>query len=426
MNVLRRQRRCFSTVVRIAVLTVFWFAGSVRADPPNAVNDFAVTRQNQTVTIPVLANDSDTESNQLTILQVSTPAHGTLVINSNTPVTTPELSRLFQFAAVQLSNTVVQLNNTNLYPRSTQTNGSWNTVNDTDWTSGFFPGCLWYLYEQTGDTNFEKWAQEWTAGISSQQFNTNTDDIGFMINDSFGNGYRITGDPTYQSVVLRAARSLTNRYNRIVGCLADDQLLPPTNFEVIIDTMMNTELLYHATDINGDTNFSDKAFSHAQRAMTNQIRADNSTFQKVLYSTVNGALTYQGTRAGYSATSTWARGQAWAIYGFTMAYRETGFLPFLDAANRTANYYLTNVPSDFVPYWDFDAPDIPNAPRDSSSAAITLSALVQLSQLVTNMQDSATLWAGAHNILESLGSTNYLAQGTTSKGILLHGTGEPP
>lgn len=426
MDSLQQQRRCFSTILWIVVLVVSWFASLVRADTPNAVNDFAVTRQNQAVTIPVLANDSDTETNQLTILQVSAPAHGTLVINSNTPVTTPELSRLFQFAAIQLSNTVVRLGSTNLYPRSTQTNGSWNTVNDTDWTSGFFPGCLWYLYEQNGDTNFEKWAQEWTAGISSQQFNTNTDDIGFMINTSFGNGYRITGDSTYQSVVLRAARSLTNRYNRIVGCLADDQLLPPTNFEVIIDTMMNTELLYHATDINGDTNFSDKAFSHAQRAMTNQIRADNSTFQKVLYSTVNGALTYQGTRAGYSATSTWARGQAWAIYGFTMAYRETGFLPFLDAAKRTANYYLTNVPSDFVPYWDFDAPDIPNAPRDSSAAATTLSALVQLSQLVTNMQDSATLWAGAHNILESLGSTNYLAQGTTSSGILLHGTGEPP
>jgi Bacterial Ig domain/Bacterial cadherin-like domain/Glycosyl Hydrolase Family 88 len=426
MNVLRRQRQCFSTAVRIAVLFLVWFGGSVRADPPNAVNDFAVTRANQAVTIPVLANDSDAESNQMAVLQVSAPAHGTLVINSNAPVTTPELSNLFQFAAVQLSNTVVKMPNTNTYPRSTQANGSWNTVNDTDWTCGFFPGCLWYLYEETGDPNFKKWAQEWTAGIASQQTNTNTDDIGFEINTSFGNGYRITGDPTYQSVVLRAARSLTNRFNVVVGCLADDHLLPPTNFEVIIDTMMNSELLYHATDINGVTNFSSMAFSHAERAMTNQIRADNSTFQLVLYSTVNGALLYQGTRAGYSATSTWARGQAWAIYSFTMAYRETGYLPFLDAAKRTANYYLTNVPSDFVPYWDFDAPDIPNAPRDSSAAAITLSALVQLSQLATNMQDSATLWAGAHNILESLSSTNYLAQGTTSSGILLHGTGEPP
>jgi unsaturated chondroitin disaccharide hydrolase len=410
----------------MVILASQWFACSIWADPPIAANDLAVTVQNQAVTISVLTNDFDTESNQMAILQVSAPAHGTVVINSNAPVTTPELSRLFQFSAIQLSNTVVQMGNTNTYPRSTQTNGSWNTVNNSDWTCGFFPGSLWYLYEQTGDPNFEKWAQQWTAGIAAQQFNTNTDDVGFMINTSFGNGYRLTGSSTYRSVLLQAAHSFTNRYNSIVGCLADDTLLAPPDFQVIIDTMMNTELLYHGTDINGDTNLSDKAFSHAERAMTNQIRADNSTFQLVLYSTTNGALLFQGTRAGYSNTSTWARGQAWATYGFTMAYRETGYPPFLNAAERVASYYLTNVPSDYVPYWDFDAPDIPNAPRDSSSAAITLSALVQLSQLVTNMQDSATFWAGAHNVLESLGSTNYLAQGTTSSGILLHGTGEPP
>lgn len=109
-----------------------------------------------------------------------------------------------------------------------------------------------------------------------------------------------------------------------------------------------------------------------------------------------------------------------------MAYRETGYLPLLDAAKRVAVYYLTNMRSDYVPYWDFDAPNIPNTSRDSSAAAITLSALVQLSELETNLPDSATLRAGAQNILESLGSTNYFAQGTTSKGIFLHGTGEPP
>ena len=410
----------------MVILASQWLGGPVWADPPTAADDLAVTVQNQAVTIPVLTNDFDTESNQLAVLQVSLPAHGTVVINSNAPVTTPELSRLFQFAAVQLSNTVVQMVNTNTYPRSTQTNGHWNTVNNADWTSGFFPGSLWYLYEQTGDPNFKKWAQQWTAGIASQQYNTNTDDIGFMMNTSFGNGYRLTGSSSYRSVLLQAAHSLTNRYNAVVGCLADDLLLTPPDFQVIIDTMMNTELLYHATDINEDTSLSAKAFSHAGRAMTNQIRADNSTFQLVIYSTINGAVLEQGTRAGYSDTSTWARGQAWAIYGFTMADRETGYLPFLDAAGRVSNYYLTNVPPDYVPYWDFDAPDIPNAPRDSSSAAITLSALVQLSQLATNMQDSAAFWAGAHNILESLASTNYLAQGTTSSGILLHGTGEPP
>ena len=277
------------------------------------------------VTIPVLTNDFDTESNQLAILQVSAPAHGTVVINSNAPVTTPELSSLFQFAAVQLSNTVVQMGNTNTYPRSTLSNGTWSTVNNSDWTCGFFPGCLWYLYEQTGDPHFETWAQEWTAGIAAQQFNTNTDDVGFMFNTSFGNGYRMTGSSTYKSVLLQAAHSLTNRFNAIVGCLADDLLLTPPEFQVIMDTTMNTELLYHAADINGDTTLSAKAMSHAERAMTNQIRPDTSTFHLVLYSTVNGALLYQGTRAGYSATSTWARAHAWSIYGFTMAYRETGY-----------------------------------------------------------------------------------------------------
>ena len=426
MDILRRQRRGFTTGQWLVIFASQWLACSVWADPPNAANDLAVTFQNQAVTISVLTNDFDTESNQLAILQVSAPAHGTVVINSNAPVTTAELSRLFQFSATQLSNTVVQIGNTNLYPRSTLTNGTWETVDNSDWTCGFFPGSLWYLYEQTGDPHFETWAQQWTAGIASEQFNTNTDDVGFMINTSFGNGYRLTGSSSYRSVVLQAADSLSNRYNSIVGCLADDLLLPPPQFQVIIDTMMNTELLYHGTDINGDTNLSNKAISHAERAMTNQIRADGSTFQLVLYSTVDGSLLYQGTRAGYSATSTWARGQAWGIYGFTMAYRETGYTPFLGAAEQLANYYLTSVPSDYVPYWDFDAPDIPNAPRDSSAAAITLSALVQLSELATDMQDSATLWTGAHNILESLGSMNYLAQGTTSSGILLHGTGEPP
>jgi hypothetical protein len=426
MNILRQRQRGLTTGKWLVIFASQWLAGSVWANPINVTSDQAVTVQNQAVTIPVLANDFDTESNQLAILQVSVPTHGTVVINSNAPVTTLELSNLFQFAAIQLSNTVVQMGNTNTYPRSTMSNGRWTTVNNSDWTCGFFPGSLWYLYQQTGDTNYEKWAQEWTAGIAAQQFNTNTDDVGFMFNTSFGNGYRITSNSTYKSVLIQAAHSLTNRFNAIVGCLADDLLLAPPEFQVIMDTTMNTELLYQAADINGDATMSAKAISHAERTMTNQIRPDDSTFHLVLYSTVNGALLYQGTRAGYSASSTWARAHAWSIYGFTMAYRETGYLPFLNTASRVADYYLTNVPSDYVPYWDFDAPNLPNAPRDSSTAAITLSALIQLSQLATNMQDSATFWTGAHNILESLGSTNYLAQGTTSSGILLHGTGNPP
>jgi unsaturated chondroitin disaccharide hydrolase len=431
MNMIAIQTRSLRASARAARLlpllaaVALFVSASVRADPPAPVNDLALTSSNLAVTISVLTNDVDS-SNQLGILQVTAPSHGTVTINSNPAVLTPELSNLFQFAAIQLSNSVKQVSSTNLYPRSTLSNGKWTNSAVTDWISGFFPGAMWYVYEQTGDTNFLNWAREWTAGIASQEHVTNTDDIGFMINDSFGNGLRITGDTNYRAVVITAAQSFTNRYNPIVRSLADDELLAPTNFQVILDTMMNCEILYHATDLNGNTNISFKAFNHQLRAMTNQIRSDNSTFQLVLYSTVNGDLTYQGTRAGYSSNSTWSRGHAWAIYAFTMGYRETGYPPFLDAAQRVAQYYIDNAPSDYVPYWDFDDPAIPNSPRDSSAAAITLSGLVQLSRLTTNLTNAALYWSEAHDIFESLASTNYLAEGTSNSSILLHGVGNTP
>ncbi len=412
--------RAMRTILFMAVLLA---CDKLRAGTPAPANDLAVTASNTPVTIFVLTNDIDT-SNQLGVLNLTAPAHGTAVVNSNAAVATPELQGLFQFCAVQLSNTVVQVNNTNHYPRSTLTNGTWTNSSVSDWIAGFFPGCMWYVYEQTGDTNLYNWAREWTAGISAEDHLTNTDDVGFMHIPSFGNGYRITGDTNYLASLLTAANSFTNRYNPIVRSLADDRLLAPTNFEVILDTMMNSELLYRATDLTGNTNYNSKSFNHMLRAMTNQIRPDNSTYHRALYSTVNGALTFQGTRDGYSDTSTWSRGHAWAVYAFTMGYREIGYLPFLDAAQRTAQYFIDNVPPDYVPYWDYNAPQ--PAPRDSSAASITMSALVQLSQLTTNLTNAALYWGEAHNILESLSSTNYLAKGTTNSAILLHGTGNPP
>jgi Glycosyl Hydrolase Family 88/Bacterial Ig domain len=430
MSVISVHTRRFAVPARITgffvLLAIALLACNLaRAGTPAPGNDLAVTASNTPVTIFVLTNDVD-PSNQLGVLNVTEPAHGMVVINSNAAVATPELQGLFQFCAVQLSNTVKQVNNTNLWPRTTMTNGNgiWVNSSVSDWIVGFFPGCLWYEYEQTGDTNFLNWAREWTAGISAEDHNTNTDDVGFMHLPSFGNGYRITGSTNYLGSLLTAANSFTNRYNPIVRSLADDRLLPPTNFEVILDTMMNSELLYRATDLTGNTNYAFKSYNHQLRAMTNQIRPDNSTYHEALYSTVNGALTFQGTRDGYSNTSTWARGHSWAIYAFTMGYRETGYLPFLDAAQRTAQYFIDNVPSDYVPYWDYDAPQ--PAPRDSSSASIAMSGMIQLSQLTTNLTNAALYWSEAHNILESLSSTNYLAKGTSNSAILLHGTGNPP
>jgi len=407
-----------------------WLGCALYADPV-AQDDQAATVQDVPVTIPVLANDQDTGSNQLAVLQVTQPSHGTVVINTNGTLTNAELAPLVQFAAHQLSNTVTQLISTNWFPRSTLTNGLWKTTaagdDQSGWVNGFFPGAMWYIYELTGDTNFLAWAQRWTAALTAEQYDTNTDDIGYMINSSFGNGYRLTTNPVYSSVLVQSANSLSHRYNPVVHCVADDQLLAFPYFEVIMDTMLNLELFYQGAALTGGTKLWNEAFNHAVRAMTNQMRPDSSTFQKVVYYITNGAVYSQGTRGGCSNTTDWARGHAWGIYGFTVAYRETTNQEFAATAQRLANYYLTNCPSDSVPYWDFQPwACTPDPPRDSSAAAITLSALVQLSQLTTNLQDGAADWLGARHILTSLASTNYLAQGTSSSGFLLHGTGEPP
>jgi Glycosyl Hydrolase Family 88/Bacterial Ig domain len=403
-------------------------SGVFRADALTAVDDSVATLPNSPLVIAALTNDFILANNPAAILRVTQPAHGRVIINS-TPVTTAELTPLFHFAAVQLSNTVAQVANTNLYPWTTLTNGSWSTApaNDNNWISGFFPGALWLIYEHTGDTNYRAWAENWMAGIAPMQFSTNTDDVGFVINTSFGNGYRLTGNPDYKSVMLQAAQSLSNRFNPFVGCLADDRLLDtatnPPPFEVIMDTMMNSELLYGAYDLGGSTNLYNMALSHAGRTLTNQVRADGSTYHLVIYNDTNGAVLYRGNRAIDPPLDTWARGQAWAIHGFTTAFQETGDTRFLDTAKRAADFYINHVPSDYVPYWYFQSNGIPPIPplRDSSAAAITLSALLELSQLATNSSDGAKYWLAARHIFNSLSSTNYLAQGTASSGILLHG-----
>jgi unsaturated chondroitin disaccharide hydrolase len=406
-----------------AALLVLLCGRMLRAQQLVAVDEQAETPQNVPVTIPVLANDTDAATNQMAILQVTQPSHGQVTINSGGVVSNPVLTGLFQFAAIQLSNSVAQIGDTNLYPWETQSDGTWHAIpsDDNNWISGFFPGLLWLIYEHTGDTNYLAWAENWMAGIAPEQFSTNTDDVGFMIQTSFGNGCRLTGNPAFEAVLLQTAQSLSNRFNPVVGCLADDQLLTPPPFEVIMDTMMNSQLLYTACDLGGSTNFYNMALSHAGRTLTNQFRADGSTYQQVIYDAGTGAVISQGNRVGIPAQDTWARGHSWATYGFTMAFEETGDARFLDAAERAANYYIDNVPADYVPYWYYQDPAIPNALRDSSAAAVTLSALVELSQLAGNSSDAASYWQAAHNVFTSLSSTNYLAQGTTGSGILLQG-----
>jgi unsaturated chondroitin disaccharide hydrolase len=328
------------------------------------------------------------------------------------------------FAGERLAATAGAIATTS-YPYYTNSLGAWKTTSASSWTSGFFPGSLWLEYQQTFDTAWRSRAESRQAGIESQKYNTSTHDLGFMVLNSFGNGYRLTGNDAYRQVVLQAARSLATRYSPAVGAIRSWNTSPST-FRVIVDGMMNLELLFWAARNGGDPAWRDIAVRHALKTRENHVRSDGSTYHVVDYDPTTGAVQRRSTVQGYTAESTWSRGQAWALHGFTIAYRETGDPRFLETARRTADYFVSNLPADKVPYWDFQAPGIPNEPRDSSAAAIAASGLLELSRLETDATRRLSYLGEAKEMLTSLSSPAYLSRGTTNSAVLLHGTQNKP
>ncbi len=310
-------------------------------------------------------------------------------------------------------------------PRTLE-NGELKLVASKDWTSGFFPGELWYLYELT---NNDKWKQEaikFTAPIEQEKFNGKTHDMGFKVYCSFGNAYRLTKNEHYKEVIIKAAQTLSTRFNPKVGAICSwDHNNDKWDFPVIIDNMLNLELLFEATKLSGDSTFYKIAVAHANTTMKNHFRPDYSTWHVVDYDPNTGAVEKKNTHQGYSDSSAWARGQAWAIYGYTMCYRETNDPRYLLQAQNVAKFLFSNknMPTDLVPYWDFDAPNIPNEPRDASAAAVISSALFELSTYTKVTNDYLQK---AQTILNNL-STKYTSPVGENKGfILIHSTGSKP
>jgi unsaturated chondroitin disaccharide hydrolase len=330
--------------------------------------------------------------------------------------------------ALQFSRQQLQLSATNpaiptnRYPKANTNGTSWRLVennNMIDWVQGFFPGLLWYMYDQGRDPFWKTKADAWTRPLEIQKTNTQTHDLGFKFMPSYGHAYRLTGDTYYRDVLLTAARSLATRYNSTVGVIdCCDWNDPDWQVPMVTDTMADLELLFWAARNGGDPAWRDMALRHALKTATDMVRADGGTWHVVDYST-SGAIRSKRTFQGYSNSSTWARGQAWAIYGFTMAYRYTRDARMLATAQKLTNYYLDRLPSDFVPNWDFNAPSFQ---KDSSAAAIVASALLELSTFVTDPAVAQRYRNAALAMLDSLSSPAYLAQGSTSPGILLHGT----
>jgi hypothetical protein len=291
----------------------------------------------------------------------------------------------------------------------------WDTTKSGGWTSGFLPGTLWKLYNITKDDNLLSLAQILTEGLSSQQHNTGTHDVGFIIFSSFGSGYLITGNQSYHPVILTTSDSLATRYNPIVGCIRSWN---GAHFQVIIDNMMNLELLWWSSLNGGNHTHFDMAASHADHMIRDCIKPDGSSYHLIDYDPDTGAvLSRTNTPQGYP-NGVWSRGEAWALYGFTMSYRYSKFQRYLNTANLIASYLLAQFPSDFVYHWDFKAP--PTLPqRDTSAAAIAASAFLELATYVP--QNAKQYVQAAENILTSLATSSYLANPQTSDAVLLHG-----
>ncbi|MDR1162182.1 MAG: glycoside hydrolase family 88 protein [Tannerellaceae bacterium] len=314
-------------------------------------------------------------------------------------------------------------------PKTIKPDGTLETGNYGWWCSGFFPGELWYLYENDPTAELMAYAGLYTSRVEPAKSLTNTHDLGFMLFCSFGNGYRITQDPHYKEVLITGAHSLATRYSPTVCAIKSwDSNKDVWQYPVIIDNMMNLELFTWASEETGNKMFREIADSHAMKTIENHFRPDFSSFHVVSYDTLTGKAHIKQTHQGFSDESAWARGQAWGLYGYTMMARETGNNEYLAQARNIAGFLMNhpNLPADKIPYWDFDAPVSADTPRDASAAAIMASALIELSQLDKGTFGKQCLELAEQQI-RSLSSPAYLAEpGTNRYFTLMHATGHFP
>ncbi|WP_353138892.1 glycoside hydrolase family 88 protein [Pseudopedobacter sp.] len=337
------------------------------------------------------------------------------------------------------------------FPRTTNPDGSVKGTDIWDWTQGFFPGGLWYIYEYSQDPKWKAAAEKWTEALEEAKFLTQHHDVGFVMYCSYGNAVRLEKDTAkinkYNKILIQSAESALTRYYDNVGLIKswndkmswDGKTL--WKYPVIIDNMMNLELLFYVSKLTGDPKYKNVAISHADKTMKNHFRADYSTYHVVDYDVKTGEVLHQQTNQGYSDNSTWSRGQGWAIYGYTLMYRETKDPKYLEHAKKVADFFINhpNLPEDKIPYWDFNVeqegytPDwdykgqnkLNYIPRDASAASLAASAMLELSTYAG--EEGKKYFGAAEHILKSLSGKEYLAEpGTNSGFILKHSVGSFP
>lgn len=352
---------------------------------------------------------------------------------------------VMEFIAGQLENTLQEENNPTKIPRTINADGSLKSVDIYSWTSGFFAGNLWYMYELTKEEKWKSEAIRRTEALDTIQYWSGNHDVGFMMYCSYGNGLKFAGLDQYRDILVQTAESLSKRYNKKAMVIKSWNYRQAWDgktdwfYPVIIDNMMNLELMFEASILSGNQKYRQIAIQHAETTMKNQYRDDYSSYHVIDYDTITGTVLDKATCQGFTDESSWARGQAWGLYGYILCYRYTLDEKFLDFAENIAAYMLNhkNLPADMIPFWDYnvtdkglqpewsyDAADYPVIPRDASAAAITASALYELASYSSKGKQYKE---AADKIVDSLLSPDYLAvHGKNKYFILNHSVGSIP
>lgn len=329
---------------------------------------------------------------------------------------------------VKIKHTLETLKHSDSFPRNiAKGNKEWKLKGVKDWCSGFWPGILWYGYEYSGDEALKKGAERFTTPIKTIAYTpAENHDIGFMVYNSYGNGYRLTGNEEYKEVLLAAADTLATLFSPKTGTILSwPAMKHKFKYNTIIDNMINLELLFWASKNGGSQDLYDIAMSHAEVSMKYLVRPDYSIFHVACFDENTGEFIEGRTHQGYADDSMWARGQGWGIYGFSMSYRETGNEEFLTTAQKLADHFLERLPEDGIPYWDFDDPKIPNAPKDASAAAVVACGMLELSEQLKDQTLKDKYLKAAKNLIGHLESDTYLSN-DTNEALLLHSTGHLP
>ncbi len=337
-----------------------------------------------------------------------------------------DAEKYLTIASDKVAESCVKLPQCDQYPRYIEEGQTgWTLVGVDDWTSGFYPGVLWLAYEYSGNELLREKAECFTAPIANIGKREPRDhDIGFIVYPSFGNGYRLTNNPDYKQLMLAAADTLATLYRPKVGAIHSWPFKPEYEHNTIVDNMMNLELLFWAAKNGGDKRLEDIAVRHAETTQKYLVRPDSAVYHL-------GSFTYEGeflrgvAHQGYADESMWARGQAWGIYGFAIAYREVGREDFLATSIKLADHFMNRLPEDGVPYWDYDAPNIPNAAKDASASAAAASGMLELYQLIDDRALAQKYYDNAVQLLSAISTDEYIS-GDRNDAILTRSTGHHP